>query len=91
MLLKTKQKYSESKIKKTSKSFAKFKKSLRFKKLHGNVDSVDYEDLDNHDCNYDFADDDEYKKIGSIRTLFKELDSYYYKPMVNRWWFCRNK
>ena len=57
------------------------KKSLKFKKFHGDIDSVDYDDLDNYDYNYDFADDDEYRKIGSIRTLFKELDSDYYKPI----------
>ena len=44
-----------------------------FKKFHGDIDSVDYDDLDNYDNNYDFADDDEYKKIGSIRRLFKGL------------------
>ena len=48
-----------------------------FKKFHGNID---YEDLDNYDYNYDFADDDEYRKFGSIRTLFKEFDRDYYKP-----------
>ena len=48
---------------------------------NGNVDSVDYDDLDNYDDNYDFADDDEYRKIGSIRTLFKEFDRDYYKPI----------
>ena len=52
-----------------------------FKKFRGNIDSVDYEDLDNYDYNYDFADDDEYRKIGSIRTLFKEFDRDYYKPI----------
>ena len=52
-----------------------------FRKFHGNIDSVDYEDLDNYDYNYDFADDDEYRKIGSIRTLFKEFDRDYYKPI----------
>ena len=57
------------------------KKGLRFKKFHGNVDSADYDDLDNFDYNYDFADDDEYRKIGSIRTLFKEFDRDYYKPI----------
>ena len=72
---------SISKIKKASKSLTKLKKSLRFKKFRGNIDSVNYEDLDNYDYNYDFADDDEYRKIGSIRTLFKELDSDYYKPI----------
>ena len=72
---------SISKIKKASKSLTKLKKSLRFKKFRGNIDSVNYEDLDNYDYNYDFADDDEYRKIGSIRTLFKELDRDYYKPI----------
>ena len=72
---------SISKIKKASKSLTKLKKSLRFKKFRGNIDSVNYEDLDNYDYNYDFADDHEYRKIGSIRTLFKELDRDYYKPI----------
>ena len=53
---------------------------MRFNKFRG-IDSVDYEDLDNYDYNYDFAADDEYRKIGSIRTLFKELDRDYYKPI----------
>ena len=48
--------------------------------MHG-IDSIDYEDLDSYDYNYDFAADDEYRKIGSIRTLFKELDKDYYKPI----------
>ena len=51
------------------------------KKFHGNIDSINYEDFENYDYNYDFADDDEYIKIGSIRALFKELDSDYYKPI----------
>ena len=52
-----------------------------FKKFRGNIDSVDYEDLDNYDDNYDFAGDDKYRKIGSIRTLFKENEGDYYKPI----------
>ena len=44
-----------------------------FNKFHGNIDSVDYDDLDNYDYNYDFADDDEYRKIGSIRHYLKNL------------------
>ena len=40
---------SISEIKKASKNLTKLKKSLRFKKFHGNIDSVDYEDLDNYD------------------------------------------
>ena len=78
---KNKKYLSKSEIKNRNKNFTKFLKSLRFKKFHGNTDSVHYEDLDNYDNNYDFADDDGYRKIGSIRTLFKELESYYYKPI----------
>ena len=68
---------STSEIEKARKNLIELKKSLRFQKFHGNIDSVDYEDLDNYDDNYDFADDDKYRKIGSIRTLFKELDRDY--------------
>ena len=50
---------SISKKKKASKSLNKLEKSLRFKKFCGNIDSVNYEDLENYDYNYDFADDDE--------------------------------
>ena len=40
---------------------------------------------------FDFADDDEYRKIGSIRSLFGELDIYYYKPIrTNRGFAERN-
>ena len=41
-----------------------------------------YDDLDNYDGNYGFVDDDEYRKIRSIRTLFKEFDRDYYKPII---------
>ena len=71
---KNKKYLSEPEIKKTNKSLTKLKKSLRFKKLRSNIDSVDYEDLGNYDYNYDFGDDDEYRTIGSIRTLCKEFD-----------------
>ena len=30
-----------------------------FKKFYGNVDIVDYDDLDNYDYNYDDADDND--------------------------------
>ena len=52
-----------------------------FKRLYGDIDCVDYDDLDNYDYNYDFSDDDEYRKIGSIRTLFGEFHRDYYKPI----------
>ena len=71
---------SESEIQKVIKHINKLKTSLKSKSFQGNIDSVDYNDLDNYDNNYDFADDDdEYRKIGSIRTLFKEFDSDYYQ------------
>ena len=50
------------------------KKKLRFKKFHGGIDTVDYDDLDNYDDNYDFADDDEYRKIGSTGRLLKGFE-----------------
>ena len=85
-----KQKFSKKEIKKYRKAFyvAENKisfwirnfneKSLMFKRFNGNIDSVDYDDLDNYDYNHDFADDDEYRKKLSIRTLF---DRDYYKPI----------
>ena len=74
-------KLSKSEIEKTNKNLNKLKKSLKSKKFRGDIDSVDYEDLNNYDNNYDFADDDKYRKIGSISRLFKEFDSDYYKPI----------
>ena len=52
---------------------------MRLKKFHDGIDAVDYDNLDNYVYNYDFADHDEYRKIGSMRTLFKEFDRDYYK------------
>ena len=75
---KNKKYLSESEIKKTNKNINTLKKSLKFKTFRGNIDSVDYDDLDYYDYDYDFTDDDEYKKIGSVRTLFKEFDRNYY-------------
>ena len=69
---------SELEIEGVRENLNKSKKSLMFKKSHGNIDSVDQADLDNYDDNYDFADDVEYKKIEGVRTLFKELDRDYY-------------
>ena len=50
---------------------------MKFKKFHGDIDSVNYDDLDHYDDD-DFANDEEYRKIGSIRRLFK---NNYYKPI----------
>ena len=78
---KKKELLSKSEIEKVIKHINKFKKSLKSKKFQGNIDSVDQEYLDSYNNNYDFADDDKYRKIGSIRTLFREFDSDYYKPI----------
>ena len=72
---------SASEIKEVGKNLNELKKSLRFKKFHGDIDSVDYDDLDNYDYNYDFADDDKCRKIGSVRTLFNDFDRDYYKSI----------
>ena len=80
-MLKTTKNIYISAIKDAGKSLTKLKKSLGPKKFRGSTDSIDYEDLENYDHNYDFADDDKYRKTGSIRTLFKELDRDYYKPI----------
>ena len=73
---------SESEIKEAEKNLTELKKSLRFKKFYGDIDSVDYDNLYNYDDNYDLVDDDdEYRIIGTIRTLFKEFDRDYYKPI----------
>ena len=77
---KKKELLSKSEIKKTNKNLKKLKKILWSKKFQGNIDSVEYEEFNSYNNNYDFADDDKYRKIGSIRTLFREFDSNYYKP-----------
>ena len=59
---------SISEIEEARRNLIELRKSLRFEKFHGDIDSIDYDDLDNYDANYDFAND-EYRKIGSIRTL----------------------
>ena len=82
---------SESEIKEVRENLNKFKKSLRFKTFHDNIDSVDCDDLDVYNDNYDFANDDEYKKIGSVRTLFKEFDRDYYKPKRTDDGFARRR
>ena len=78
---KKKELLSKSEIKKINKNLKKLKKILRSKKFQGNIDSVEYEDLHSYNNNYDFADDDKYRKIGVIRTLFREFDRDYYKPV----------
>ena len=80
--------FSASEIEEARESLNKLKKNLKLKKFYGNVDSVDYHDLDNYDDNYNFADyDDEYRKNESVRRLFKEFDRDYYKPIRTEYGF----
>ena len=65
---------STAEINEAKKNLTELKKSLKFKKFYGNVDSVYCDDVDN----YDDADD-KYRKIGSIRRLFEAFDRDYYK------------
>ena len=58
---------------KTNKSLNKLKKSLRFRKFCGNIDSVDYEDLDNYGDNYDFAEMINTEKLGLLEHYLKSL------------------
>ena len=83
---------SESGVEEVRKNLNKLKTSLKFENFYGNIDSVGYEDLDNYDDNYDFVDDDdEYRKIEIIKTLFKEIDRDYYKPIRTNDGFARRK
>ena len=72
---------SKSEVDEVRENLNKLKRFKRFKKFHGDTDSIDYDHLDNYDDNYDFPNDDEYRKIGSIRPLFKEFGRDYYKPI----------
>ena len=64
---------STLKIEDARKNFNKLTKCLRFKKFHGDVDSVDYDDLDNYYDNYEFADDDDTEKLGALEHYVKSL------------------
>ena len=63
------------------KNFPELEKRLNFKKPGNN--SIHYEDLDkDKDPDGEDADDDKYRKIGSVRGLFKKSNTDYYKATV---------
>ena len=64
---------SESEIEDVGKNFNELEKSLMFKKFHGDIDSVDYEDLDNYDNNYDFAKMMNTEKLEALEHYLKSL------------------
>ena len=67
---------SASEIKAPRKILNKFKKAWSLKRIHGDVDSLDYDDLDDYDDA--FSNDDECRRIRSNRRLFK---NDYCKPI----------
>ena len=74
---------SEIEIEEIRKNFNKLEKSLNFKKPRNNINTINYEDLNNDkELNVEDADDDKYRKIGSVRRLFEESNRDYYKPRV---------
>ena len=81
---KNKKYLSGSELKKINKILNELEKSLILKKSSdNNIDRVYYENLDNYDDD-DYADyeDDKYRKIGTIRRLFKGFDRDYYKLII---------
>ena len=74
---------SELEIEEIRKTFNKLEKSLNFKKPRNNINTIHYEDLNSDkELNLEDADDDKYRKIGSVRRLFEEFNRDYYKPKV---------
>ena len=56
---------------------------MNFKKPRNNIGSIHYEDFDKgKDPHDEDADDDKYRKIRSVRWLFKKFNGDYYKPTV---------
>ena len=83
MILKIIKNFLNKKIKWIRKKFNRFKRSLNFKKPRKNINIINYEDLNSDkELNVEDADDDEYRKIGSVRRLFEEPNRDYYKPRV---------
>ena len=70
---------SELEIEEIRKKFNKLDKSLDFKKPHNDINIIHYEDLNSDkEPNVEDADDDKYRKIGSVRRLFEESNRDYY-------------
>ena len=75
--------FSELEIEEIRKKFNKLEKSLNFKKPHQNINTTHYEGLNSDkELNVEDGDDDQYRKIGSVRRLFEDPNRDYYKPRV---------
>ena len=74
---------SELEIEEIRKKLNKLEKSLNLKKPCNNINRINYEGLDkDKDPDGEDADDDKYRKIGSVTRLFKKSNRDYYKPTV---------
>ena len=74
---------SELEVEEIRNKFNKLEKSLNFKKPRNNINTILYEDLNSdQELNLEDADDDKYRKIGSVRRLFEESNRDYYKSKV---------
>ena len=73
---------SELEIEEIRKNFNELEKSLNLKMPRDDIDSVYYEDLGEDEDLDECVDNDKYRKIGSVRRLFKGFDSDYYKPII---------
>ena len=73
----------ELEIEERRKKSTKKEKILNFKKPRNNINTIHYEDFNSDkDINLEDVDDDEYRKIGSVRRLFLESNRDNYKPKV---------
>ena len=75
---------SEQEIEEIRKKFNKLEKSLNFKKpRNNNINTIHYEDLNSdEELIVEDADDDKYRKMGSVKRLFEESNRDYNKPKV---------
>ena len=74
---------SEIEIEEIRKHFNELEKSLNLKKFHSNINSVNYEELNkDKELNVEDADDDRYRKTGSVKRFFEEFNRDCYKPKV---------
>ena len=65
---------SELEIEEIRKKFNRLEKSLNFKKPRNNINTIHYEDLNSDKkLNLEDADDDKYRKTGSVEDYLKSL------------------
>ena len=75
--------FSELETEEIKKKFNRLEKNLDFKKPRQDINTIHYEDLNSDkELNIEDANDDECRKIESVRRLFEDLNKDYYKPRV---------